>query len=105
MTQRQIQKVIHDLGFTTNSVKIPKTTYYTILVDFNEKDVRSSRFCIDTVSKITFAMKAYTTENLNIQECWSGNLYIKQVTIPFSTLASFVLNTEIQVLTITIYQS
>lgn len=103
MTPRQLQKIIHDLGFTTNTAKVPQTSYYTILVDLNEKEARSSKFCIDTIDKISFAMQAYTTDNIDTEVCWVSNLYIKQVTIPFTIFASFVLNTETQVLTITIY--
>lgn len=103
MTPRQMQKLIHDLGFTTNTAKIPGTDYYTIIIDFNEKEPHSSKFCIDTIGKLTFAMQTYTTDNIDTEVCWVGNLYIKQVTIPFSIFASFVLNTENQVLTITIY--
>lgn len=103
MTPRQIQKVIHDLGFTTNTARAPHAGYYTILVDLNEKEARSSKFCIDTIDKISFAMQIYTTDKLSVESQWVGNLFIKQIKANNQIFATFILNSETQVLTLTIY--
>lgn len=105
MTPRQMQKLIHDLGFTTNTAKIPGTDYYSVTVDLAEKEPRSSKFCIDTLAKITFSMQIYTTEKLSIQEFWTfPNLYQKVVHQGDTIVALLSMNTDNQVLTITIYQ-
>lgn len=106
MKLRQLQKLIHDLEFTTVTAKNPNG-YYTILTDLAEKQACSSKQAIDTIKKLSFAITALLDPGIftNADEQWVGELYIYQIHDKNRSiiLYSFLLNTQTQVLTINNY--
>ena len=106
MKLRQLQKLVHDLGFTTVTAKNPNG-YYTILTDLAEKQAISSKQAIDTIKKLSFAITALLDPGIftNADEQWFGDLYLYQIHDKNGgiILYSFLLNTQTQVLTINNY--
>lgn len=102
-------KLIHDLGFTTNTAKVPGMGYYTIIIDLAEKIERSSKFSIDLVKKLSFTITSLlATKKINTEEQWMGDIYLYQIqeSEPLRyILYTMVLNTQTMVLTITCYDS
>lgn len=107
MKLRQLQKLIHDLGFTTNTVKVPGSGYYAIITDLAEKQACSSKQAIDTIKKLSFAITALLDPGIftNCNEEWVGELYLYEIHDKNGgiILYSFLLNTQTQVLTINNY--
>ena len=106
MKLRQLQKLVHDLGFTTVTAKNPNG-YYAIITDLAEKQACSSKQAIDTVKKLSFAISALLDPGIftNADEQWFGDLYLYQIHDKNRDiiLYSFLLNTQTQVLTINNY--
>lgn len=106
MKPRQLQKLVHDLGYTTVTAKNPNG-YYAILTDLSEKQACSSKQAIDTIKKLSFAITALLDPGIftNCNEEWVGELYIYEIHDKNGgiILYSFLLNTQTQVLTINNY--
>lgn len=107
MKPRQLQKLIHDLGFTTVTARVPSSGYYAIITDLAEKQACSSKQAIDIIKKLSFAITALLDPGIftHIDEQWFGDLYIYQIHDKNRSiiLYSFLLNTQTQVLTINNY--
>lgn len=107
ITPRQLQKWIHELGFTTNTAKVPGSGYYSIIMDLAEKQAISSKQAIDAIKKLSMIITATLDNGIftNATEQWVGDLYIYEIHDKNGgiILYSFLLNTQTQVLTINSY--
>lgn len=107
MTPRQLQKLIHEIGLTTNTVKVPGTDYYTIITDLAERGPISTKNAIDKINKLSFWIRLNERDkNLSSEATWVGDLYIHQMIDKSKNIifASYLYNSQSQVLTITIYE-